>query len=118
MENIADLKNKIVGLGQSGNEQDPYLTAFIKHYGKCGEIYPEDDWLQKCGTFVCGWNSAEQGKLFEILLLFEQRNIRYMANKDVICAICGERSDWAFAMYHHDHCPLSILESIRAKKSA
>lgn len=60
MDTIADLQNKIVELGQSGNEQDPCLTAFIERYGKCGEIYPEYDWLQKCGTFVRGWNSAKR----------------------------------------------------------
>ena len=52
-------RGRIVELGSGGDEQDPCLAAFMEHYGKSGEVYPEDDWLQRCGTFVRGWNSAK-----------------------------------------------------------
>lgn len=60
IETVADLKDEIVKRSKFGNEQDPYLTAFIKKYGKCGEIYDEEEWLMKCGIFVRGWNCGRQ----------------------------------------------------------
>lgn len=87
METLADLQRRIVELGSRGNKDDPCLTLFIEQYGKCGEIYPEDEWLRMCGIFVKGWNSAKAQQIAELqdALRMQACNYHLTVNDDELC---------------------------------
>lgn len=60
---------------------------------------------------------ANAEHLYEILLLFEQRTMRHLLKGETVCDICGVRSSEFASWRHKDHCPLEILDTIRAVSS-